>query len=84
MRRADLDLLTYLLAVPQRGVETLVDMLPAALDADWAELRPPARRLAALYASGTPHDDLAPEDLPLRAYAGRTGDARGSASRCSS
>ncbi|HVT65486.1 MAG TPA: hypothetical protein VHD81_10045 [Mycobacteriales bacterium] len=73
--RADHDLLTYLLAVPERGVEILVDMLPAALDADWAELRPPARRLAALYASGTPHDDLAPHDLPLRAIAGRTGEA---------
>lgn len=73
--RADLDLFTYLLAVPQRGMEILVDMLPAALDADWAELRPPARRLPALYASGAPHDELAPEDMPLRATAGRTGQA---------
>jgi hypothetical protein len=73
--RPDHDLFTYLLAVPQRGVEILVDMLPAAIDADWAELRPPARRLAALYASGTPHDALAPEDMPVRALSGRTGDA---------
>lgn len=73
--RADLDLLTYVLAVPQRGVEILVDMLPAAVDADWAELRPPGRGLPARYASGTPHDDLAPDDLPVRALAGRTGQA---------
>jgi hypothetical protein len=71
--RADLDLLTYLLTVPERGVETLVDMAPAALDADWAELRAPARRLDALYTSGTPHDDLAPEAMPVRAIAGTTG-----------
>jgi hypothetical protein len=67
--RPDLDLLTLLLTVPDRGVETLVDMAPAALDADWAELRPPARRLAALYASATPHDHLAPESMPVRAIA---------------
>jgi ACT domain len=68
--RPDLDLLSLLLTVPDRGVETLVDMAPAALDADWAELRPPARRLAALYASSlTPHDDLAPEAMPVRAIA---------------
>jgi hypothetical protein len=73
--RPDLDLLTYLLAVPQRGVETLVDMAPAALDADWAELRAPARRLAALYVSGTePHDALAPESMPVRATASRVED----------
>jgi ACT domain len=66
--RPELDLLTHLLAVPERGIETLVDMAPAALDADWAELRPPARRLAALYAScQTPHDHLAPESMPVRA-----------------
>jgi hypothetical protein len=66
--RPDLDLLTYLLAVPERGIETLVDMAPAALDADWAEIRPPARRLAALYTSGpAAHDDLAPESMPVRA-----------------
>jgi hypothetical protein len=66
--RPDLDLLTLLLSVPDRGVETLVDMAPAALDADWAELRPPARRLAALYTSSmTAHDDLAPEAMPVRA-----------------
>lgn len=68
--RPDLDLLTYLLAVPDRGVETLVDMAPAALDADWAELRPPARRLDALYlSSSTPHNHLAPESMPVRAIA---------------
>jgi hypothetical protein len=68
--RPDLDLLTYLIAVPERGVETLVDMAPAALDADWAELRPPARRLPALHLSGpTAHDDLAPEAMPVRAVA---------------
>ncbi|HTR70806.1 MAG TPA: ACT domain-containing protein [Mycobacteriales bacterium] len=68
--RPDLDLLTYLIAVPERGLETLVDMAPAALDADWAELRPPARRLPALYlTSATPHDELAPESMPIRAAA---------------
>jgi hypothetical protein len=66
--RPDLDMLTYLIAVPERGMETLVDMAPAALDADWAELRPPARRLPALYLSGgLPHDELAPESMPVRA-----------------
>jgi hypothetical protein len=66
--RPDLDLLTYLIAVPDRGMETLVDMAPAALDADWAELRPPARRLPALYLSSAPaHDHLAPESMPVRA-----------------
>lgn len=68
--RPDLDLLTYLIAVPERGMETLVDMAPAALDADWAELRPPARRLPALYvSSGTMRDHLAPESMPVRAAA---------------
>jgi ACT domain len=68
--RPDLDLLTYLIAVPERGMETLVDMAPAALDADWAELRPPARRLPALYlSSATPRDHLAPESMPVRAAA---------------
>jgi hypothetical protein len=73
--RADLDLFTYLLAVPQRGVEILVDMLPAAVDADWAELRPPGRTLSAHYASGPSHDALASDEMPVRAAAGRTGDA---------
>lgn len=69
--RPDLDLLTYLIAVPERGMETLVDMAPAALDADWAELRPPARRLPPLYLSSatTPRDHLAPESMPIRAAA---------------
>jgi hypothetical protein len=66
--RPDLDLLTYLLSAPERGIETLVDMAPAALDADWAELRPPARRLPALYRSGpVPHDERAPAAMPVRA-----------------
>jgi hypothetical protein len=68
--RPDLDTLSYLLAVPERGLETLIDMAPAALDADWAELRPPARRLPALYQSGpVAHDHLAPEAMPVRAGA---------------
>lgn len=72
--RPDLDLLTYLLAVPERGLETLIDMAPVAMDADWAELRPPARRLAALYLSGkSAHDDLAPEAMPVRARSGHNG-----------
>jgi hypothetical protein len=68
--RPDLDLLAHLLTAPERGIETLIDMAPGALDADWAELRPPARRLAALYMSGlSPHDHLAPESMPVRATA---------------
>ncbi|HEX3899571.1 MAG TPA: hypothetical protein VHW74_10395 [Mycobacteriales bacterium] len=71
--RADLDLLTYLLTVPERGLETLVDMAPAALDCDWAELRAPARRLAALYPTTGPlHDEVAPDGMPVRAIAGMT------------
>jgi len=73
--RADLDLLTYLLAVPARGIETLVDMAPAALDADWAELRAPSRRLPALYTSGqVGHDSCAPEAMPVRGITGTTED----------
>lgn len=68
--RPDLDLLTYLLAVPERGMQTLVDMAPAALDADWAELRPPARRLQAIHRSSPQsHDERAPESMPVRAGA---------------
>jgi hypothetical protein len=68
--RPDLDLLTYLLAVPERGIETMIDMTPAAVDADWAELRPPARRLSRLYGTSVrPRDDLAPETMPIRAQA---------------
>jgi hypothetical protein len=68
--RPDLDLLSYLVTVPERGMETLVDMAPAALDADWAELRPPARRLPPLYLSAAKaHDHLAPESMPVRAAA---------------
>jgi hypothetical protein len=56
-------------------VETLIDMAPAALDADWAELRAPSRRLARLYGSSEPpHDALAPEAMPVRAIAGVTDD----------
>jgi hypothetical protein len=73
--RADLDLLTYLLTVPTRGVETLVDMAPAAFDSDWAELRAPSRRLPVMYASSTPHDDAAPDSMPVRAISGATADA---------
>jgi hypothetical protein len=66
--RPDLDLLSSMLAVPERGMETLIDMAPAALDADWAELRAPARRLPALYSTnGVPRDDLAPDTMPVRA-----------------
>jgi hypothetical protein len=66
--RPDLDLLTYVVAAPERGIETLVDMAPAALDADWAELRPPARRMPTLYRSGaTSHDERAPDAMPVRA-----------------
>jgi hypothetical protein len=73
--RADLDLLTYLLTVPERGLETLVDMAPAALDADWAELRAPAKRLPALYPTTGPlHDEVAPDGMPVRAIAGMTDD----------
>ena len=36
---AQIDLLAYLFAAPQRGLEAFVDMLPAAVDADWAALR---------------------------------------------
>jgi hypothetical protein len=68
--RPDLDLLACLLADPRRGLKTLVDMAPAALDGDWAELRAPARRLPALYVStGRPHDEVAPEAMPVRGIA---------------
>lgn len=33
---AQLDLVAYLFAVPHRGLEAFVDMLPAVVDADWA------------------------------------------------
>jgi hypothetical protein len=65
--RADLDLFTCLLAAPERRLQTLVDMAPAALDADWAELRPPARRLPAIFRSSPqPHDERAVESMPVR------------------
>ncbi|MBV9486442.1 MAG: ACT domain-containing protein [Frankiaceae bacterium] len=68
--RPELDLLTYLIAVPERGIETLVDMAPTVLDADWAELRAPAKRFPALHLSGpTAHDHRAPAAMPVRACA---------------
>lgn len=68
--RPDLDLLTYLLSAPQRGIETLVDMAPAAMDADWAELRSPIPHTPVLYSTEhPPRDDSAPADLPVRATA---------------
>ncbi|HWA65168.1 MAG TPA: hypothetical protein VG899_02210 [Mycobacteriales bacterium] len=73
--RADLDLLGYLLTAPGRGVETLVDMAPAALDADWAQLREPDRSSPARYPEGVPaHDELAPDRMPVRAMAGSAGE----------
>jgi ACT domain len=73
--RPDLDLLAALVAVPGRGIETLVDMAPAAFDADWAELWPPSRRLGALHVSHQfAHDDLAPGSMPVRAIAGTDGN----------
>ena len=36
---AHLDLVAYLFAVPHRGVEAFVDMLPGIVDADWAAVR---------------------------------------------
>jgi hypothetical protein len=74
--RPELDLIGGLLAVPERGMETLLDMAPAVLDADWAELRAPVRRLPVLYATSMrPRDDLAPDRMPVRALATQTGDA---------
>jgi len=74
--RPDLDLLTYLLAAPQRGIETLVDMAPAALDADWAELRTPDPVAPVLYGTEhPPRDDAAPPDMPVRAIARHGGEA---------
>jgi hypothetical protein len=74
--RPELDLMSGLLAVPERGMETLLDMAPAVLDADWAELRAPVRRLPVLYATSTrPRDDLAPDRMPVRALASQTGEA---------
>lgn len=75
--RPELDLLTYLLAAPQRGVETLVDMAPAALDADWAELRSPVQGTPVLYGTEhPPRDESAPADMPVRAIARHSGDGR--------
>jgi hypothetical protein len=73
--RPDLDLLTYLLAAPQRGIETLVDMAPAALDADWAELRSPVAKTPVLYGTEhPPRDDVSPVEMPIRATASMHGD----------
>lgn len=71
--RPDLDLLRYLLTAPQRGMETLVDMTPAALDADWAELRTPVRGTSLVYGTEhPPRDDVAPDTLPVRAVSHTT------------
>jgi hypothetical protein len=57
-------------------METLLDMLPIALDTDWAELRAPVRRLPVLYGTTTqPRDDVAPDTMPVRALATQTGDS---------
>jgi hypothetical protein len=65
--RPDLDLLAALMSAPERGVETLVDMAPAAFDADWAELRAPSRHLARLYGTTSDaHDEAAPDVMPIR------------------
>jgi hypothetical protein len=74
--RPELDLMSGLLAVPERGMETLLDMAPAVLDADWAELRAPVRRLPALYVTSMrPRDDLAPDTMPVRALATESGSS---------
>jgi hypothetical protein len=73
--RPELDLMSGLLAVPERGMETLLDLAPAVLDADCAELRAPVRRLPVLYTTSMrPHDDLAPDRMPVRALATQIGD----------
>jgi hypothetical protein len=73
--RPELDLMSGLLAVPERGMETLLDLAPAVLDADWAELRAPVRRLPVLYATTMrPRDELAPDRMPVRALATQIGD----------
>jgi hypothetical protein len=74
--RPELDLFSCLLAVPERGMETLLDMVPIALDTDWAELRAPVRRLPVLYATTTqPRDDVAPDTMPVRALATQSGES---------
>jgi hypothetical protein len=74
--RPELDLMSCLLAVPERGMETLLDMAPIALDADWAELRAPVRRLPVLYGtSSQPRDDVAPDTMPVRALATQSGES---------
>lgn len=68
--RPDLDLLGHVLNVPDRGVETVVDMAPAVLDADWAVLCAPESGSRPLYASASaPSDPYAPDELPRRAFA---------------
>ena len=74
--RPELDLMGCLLAVPERGMETLLDMTPIALDTDWAELRAPVRRLPVLYGTAVrPRDDMAPDAMPVRALATQSGDS---------
>lgn len=36
---AQFDMIAYLFAAPQRGLEAFVDMLPSAIDADWTAIR---------------------------------------------
>jgi len=74
--RPDLDMFGHLLTAADRGLETLVDMAPVALDADWAELRSPVRRLPPLFhSSPETHNDRVPESMPVRAMASQ--DAAG-------
>jgi hypothetical protein len=74
--RPELDVMGCLLSVPERGMETLLDMAPAVLDADWAELRAPVRRLPVLYGTLTqPRDDVAPDTMPVRALASQSGES---------
>jgi hypothetical protein len=74
--RPDLDMFSYLLTATDRGLETLVAMAPVALDADWAELRAPARHLPPLFhSSPETHDNRVPEVMPVRAIASQ--DATG-------
>jgi hypothetical protein len=49
-------------------------MAPAAFDSDWAELRAPSKRLPVIYTSSTPHDDAAPDSMPVRAIAGENAE----------
>lgn len=66
--RPDLDLLGHLLTVPERGIETIVDMVPAVLDADWAVLHADAGGADPLHASASsPPTVPTPGPVPPRA-----------------